>query len=501
MPIITFKNTRIECVKDLNILGVTFDSKLTFKSHCLKLRNKLVERLNVIKFLSSRRSFIHTNTLVNATKSLILSKVDHGLPIYGWCAKTNLKALNKPYNTAVRRAIGAFPTSPLKCVFAESGIPEINDRVIEATHKLLPKLFNAENKILHSVFVQALRQKRSYKIKSTIRRCSNIARNLDLSNARLSNPKANPPWLFNEDSVITDLSNGKKLETSSKVYEKAFAEKMDYLKDMNYTPIFTDGSKTNSSTSFAVVKENGDLISNALLPPYFSVFTAELLAIKSAITFAQQNKGNFVICSDSLSVINAIKNISNESESIAYIRNILTKSKNKIKVLWVPGHAGIRGNELADTAARNATNLTTLTYYPPEKKDVKKLIAQKLSEEKSINWVRFSHPYTRHNRTGQGIKFPAKCSRAKATMFTRLRIGHTEATHNHLLLNTPPPTCNTCNSPLTVEHILNNCQALNIPRQRHFGDTKPTDALKEVCAKNIEQMYDFLIECKLINNI
>ena len=49
---------------------------------------------------------------------------------------------------------------------------------------------------------------------------------------------------------------------------------------------------------------------------------------------------------------------------------------------------------------------------------------------------------------------------------TRLRIGHTNLTHSHLIKNENPPVCN-CNTILTVNHIFDEYQLNNSIKMKY----------------------------------
>jgi len=62
-------------------------------------------------------------------------------------------------------------------------------------------------------------------------------------------------------------------------------------------------------------------------------------------------------------------------------------------------------------------------------------------------------------------------SRRDAVILNRLQIGHTRATHAHLL-GDDEAFCATCYTSLTVNHILIDCPQFNYLRQQyHFGST------------------------------
>jgi len=58
-------------------------------------------------------------------------------------------------------------------------------------------------------------------------------------------------------------------------------------------------------------------------------------------------------------------------------------------------------------------------------------------------------------------------NRLKETVLSRLRIGHTRLTHAYKIENNNPPICQTCTTPLTLEHILLTCPIYRLER-RHL---------------------------------
>ncbi|WP_411016840.1 ribonuclease H family protein, partial [Salmonella sp. s51944] len=65
----------------------------------------------------------------------------------------------------------------------------------------------------------------------------------------------------------------------------------------------------------------------------------------------------FVICSDSKSVLQAIKNNNWKNPFICQILqkiDLLYNSNKEITLFWIPSHIGISGNDKADSAAKKA---------------------------------------------------------------------------------------------------------------------------------------------------
>ena len=64
-------------------------------------------------------------------------------------------------------------------------------------------------------------------------------------------------------------------------------------------------------------------------------------------------------------------------------------------------------------------------------------------------------------------------NRSNEVILCRLRIGHTYATHGHLLRGDEQPVCGGCAVPLTVAHVLLSCRRLEPDRTRYLGRIAP----------------------------
>jgi ribonuclease HI len=58
------------------------------------------------------------------------------------------------------------------------------------------------------------------------------------------------------------------------------------------------------------------------------------------------------ICSDSRAALLAIKSYAVSFRVVLQCRNSLQKLSNRVRLVWVPGHCGIHGNEEADALAK-----------------------------------------------------------------------------------------------------------------------------------------------------
>ncbi|VEN42095.1 unnamed protein product, partial [Callosobruchus maculatus] len=162
-----------------------------------------------------------------------------------------------------------------------------------------------------------------------------------------------PPWIIPAPTIIIQ-QHGTKKGSSASTHKQIF---MATLEQANPTEvIYTDGSKTDEGVGAALVTSKGTY--KFKLNDITSIYTAEQFSILQATNYIkEQTPGKYAICTDSLSTLLLLRKQSNAQP---LIREILTnhqrlQSESKeIIYIWSPGHIGIRGNEQADSAARQA---------------------------------------------------------------------------------------------------------------------------------------------------
>ena len=88
----------------------------------------------------------------------------------------------------------------------------------------------------------------------------------------------------------------------------------------------------------------------------------ETCAINITLDVISESRNNkFIIFSDSLSVLESLKNRKFDNPLII---NILCKlenlsNDNDVQICWVPSHIGISGNNQAEKTAKSTLNITT----------------------------------------------------------------------------------------------------------------------------------------------
>jgi len=185
----------------------------------------------------------------------------------------------------------------------------IEDRVAETTALLIPKMFCSPNQLLQTVVRKAIKQRRTYRYLSTIRRCAALSKEWNIATPTTPKISSAPPWLLRQSSINCALQEFPKNHTNGETFRQLFYNKSAKKFYDNRTWIFTDATKSAELTAFACVDINGKILSAGSLPEYYSVFSAEAEAILKAIVYAQGRTGKFTICTDSLSTVESVKNI------------------------------------------------------------------------------------------------------------------------------------------------------------------------------------------------
>ena len=125
--------------------------------------------------------------------------------------------------------------------------------------------------------------------------------------------------------------------------------------------IYTDDSKSARGAGAAWIHlRRREIIEQKLIKasPCCSIFRIEAEAIKSALEYASELSNGIYICTDSRSVLEAMKNRSCRHQIINRIQRLTAEMEHEVRFVWTKAHVGIEGNEHADEAAKSAAELT-----------------------------------------------------------------------------------------------------------------------------------------------
>jgi len=175
--------------------------------------------------------------------------------------------------------------------------------------------------------------------------------NTSIDDLEVITPSAASPWWI---PPITVISSSK--ETAEEAHKKL-------LRETDALIVYTDGSGINEKIGAAAVSPHRTIRTYLGPNTAFTVYSAELYGIILASILAHipgHDKTHVIICIDNQAAIRAVENPGNSSgqhlvKSIVKFIDILRKKVIEIELHWVPAHIGIKGNEMADVAAKQAT--------------------------------------------------------------------------------------------------------------------------------------------------
>ena len=509
VPTLFLENNILPYEDQVKYLGIVFDKKLTFSSHIHDVVCNVKLRLNILKVVSSFNWGADRTTLLRIYQALCLSKIEYGCQIYGSACKTTLGKLDVVHNTALRICTGAYRTSPVESLYVDSGIPPLFIRREELGLRYLSRVLTSKLNPNYKYVKQPTdRAPTRHRLPKPLEvRLANSAREVGLlppAVAEVSPPKY-PPWVRPSISICPVKYS--KRTCSDAQLKAGFLE---HASDHKHTvSIYTDGSKSSEGVGCSVITE--EEVIKKKLPPSASVFTAELLAVLSAlryIFFSSSSGKSFTIFSDSMSVLSSLTKLFPCHHLVQDIQDwfylLINRGGVDVKFCWTPSHVGIVGNERADIAAKSATRLSHISNVNVPFNDFRNVIRFYCRERWQAHWSGLNNNFKLKSvRPSVHPWAHYRMDRRSSIVLTRLRIGHTYITHKYLMEGGAErlvPRCSACQAELSVAHILVQCPRYNSQRIANLLANK---SLAEILDEDapVEQIVKFLKDINLFYDI
>ena len=507
-PSLYLNGNELPYVENVRFLGMTLDRRLNWRDHFRILRDNCFKVLNILRFLSHSTWGADRTSMLMLYRALVRSRLDYGSIVYSSARDTYMKPLSTVHNTGLRLATGAFRTSPVLSIYADTGEPPLVNRREKLMCNYAIKILSAPNHPCYSIISRPLlldlfnRKTRSTKPLSVRFRNLIAERNFTLAATYPTGYSNTPPWLIPRPDLRLRLTRCSKSTTMPGEYQQLFKEfRAD---NSECTFVYTDGSKSNTSCGCAVVSPYHGVL-KAKLHPYCSVFTAELTAIRIALRSIKNSIGSFMICTDSYSALQSISVYSPGHPIVQDIQSTLlslSKKGTTIRFAWIPGHVGITGNEKADAAAKDALRSpdTEVPLLPAE--DLGNAMRNILRQNWKTQWLEIENNKLREIKADiTAWQTSVRNVRREEVVLARLRIGHCVLTHSYLFTEEKTqPRCLECDCSLTVRHILTDCERYRIARVNH----SLKDNLDEVLGdnpENVSRLIAFLRSTDLFNKI
>ena len=488
-PVLVLNGQPIPLADKAKFLGVWFDKKLNFKAHIDYLRGKCQKSMNLLRTLSRFNWGADRKTLLQLFRSLVRSSLDYGSVVYGSARASYLKKIGVVQNQALRLCLGAFRTSPISSLHVEANEPPMHLRRMQLSLHYAIKLKNDENNPTYN-YVFNHERRNFYISKPSYNRPLALRVEKHLNELKADNvagfhaPNI-APWRLRPPEFDLSLTEYTKSTHSPEFLKNQFHDLLTRYTGVIY---YTDGSKSEHAVACAAHCTSHEM--QLRLPSHMSVYTAELVAIDSVLTFIERDDGNdeFIICSDSLSSLTALCSFDFKNPYILSILEKCTSLNGKGKTLvliWCPSHVGIAGNERADRLAKQALTMSGLALPVPYG-DIKSPIRSLVKTEWQREWDEEIENKLRAVQPEVGVLSTCTANaRREEIVLARARIGHTYLTHGFILRTELPPLCIPCDCNLTVRHILIECADFSFIRRNYFNVSSLKQLFEEVAPSRI----------------
>ena len=132
----------VKILESCNILGVTFDSKLTFKSHANVMKGRALHHFQTMDKLVGQKWRLSPQTLIRLFNQVLVPKILYAAPLW---ALRNPNTLNSAINKTIKQALGVPTSSNNSMTENIAGTPPVALRCETITTRFSKKVMQSND--------------------------------------------------------------------------------------------------------------------------------------------------------------------------------------------------------------------------------------------------------------------------------------------------------------------------------------------------------------------
>ena len=319
---------------EVKYLGVTLDRKLTWNSHIDKTITRAKNCMYACKRMVGKTWGMNSKTMLWIYITVVRTVITYACVVW-WpkaCQTTVRAKLDSVQRLACLAITGAMSTTPADALNIVLDLPPLTD------------------------YIKGQARLSSYRLEQTgcwKRKYEN------LGHAGIDKVVKERELLMPSDYLIPTYNFHQNFQTY--ITSRNIWHEKQWKFKKNDVIWYTDGSKTDEGTGAGINGVKPEKSISISLGNHCTVFQSEVIAITECLreNVNMQHSGKSIhIFTDSQAAIKAIEAYKTKSKVVWECKQLLNQlsGKNKVKLIWVPGHAGIEGNERADELARGASD-------------------------------------------------------------------------------------------------------------------------------------------------
>ena len=173
------------------------------------------------------------------------------------------------------------------------------------------------------------------------------------------------------------------------------------------------------------------------------------------------------------------------------------RRRKTVILCWIPGHVGIPGNEKVDRLAKDALNEEISPLIKLHYTDLLPKVKEYFTSIWQDIWSTTTDLLSNYAPDIKPKLFSEGIGRKAQVVLSRVRIGHTNLTHVHIMKKEEEPICEHCNTVITVSHLMADCPLYNEERNLNLLGS----SMEEILANDDRNIIEFLKDCNLFNKI